>query len=348
MVTYGNHWWNAMGSALNLGLRDDDRWLACLPFFHVGGLSIVMRSAIYGIPIVLQHATLGSSVAASTFDPLAVNRAMEEHDVTIVSVVSTMLSRMLAAMGDRVYPPALRCVLLGGGPAPLSLLQECARRGIPVTQTYGLTETASQLATLAPAQALRKLGSAGRPLLPNELRILPLRHGGTASTDHGIAQAPAAAEAGEILVRGPSVTGGYLPDDGNLEAPLPAADADGWLHTGDIGYLDGEGYLYVLDRRVDLIVSGGENIYPAEVEAVLHAHPAVAEAAVYGVADDTWGQRVAAAIVVRAGERIGEQEIVAFCRERLAAYKVPSRINLVDALPRNAAGKLLRRRLRGS
>jgi O-succinylbenzoic acid--CoA ligase len=151
---------------------------------------------------------------------------------------------------------------------------------------------------------------------------------------------------GEILVRGPSVTAGYLPDDGNLERPVPAIDGEGWLHTGDMGYLDGDGYLYVLDRRVDLIVSGGENVYPAEVEAVLQAHPAVAEAAVYGVTDDEWGQRVAAAIAIRPGVRIGAQELAAFCRERLAAYKVPAQIRLVDALPRNAAGKLLRRALR--
>jgi O-succinylbenzoic acid--CoA ligase len=329
LLTYGNHWWNAMGSALNLGLHGGDRWLACLPLFHVGGLSIVMRGVIYGIPVVLPD-TAG-------FDPVAVNRAIDEDGVTIVSVVGTMLARMLEARGSNPYPAALRCVLLGGGPAPRPLLEECARRGIPVTQTYGLTETASQLATLAPADALRKLGSAGRPLLPNELRIQPLPRDGEMLD---------AAATGEILVRGPSVTTGYLRDDGTTEVPFPATDAEGWLHTGDLGYLDAEGYLYVLDRRVDLIVTGGENVYPAEVEAVLHSHPAVAEAAAYGVGDDVWGQRVAAAIVVRPDARADEQEITAFCRERLAAYKVPSLIRLVDALPRNAAGKLLRRKLR--
>ncbi len=342
LITYGNHWWNAVGSALNLGLRDDDRWLACLPFFHVGGLSVIMRGVIYGIPVVLQDAPAGASTPAGSFDPMAVNRAIEERGATIVSVVGTMLSRMLSAMKDRDYPRSLRCVLLGGGPAPRPLLEECARRGIPVMQTYGLTETASQLATLAPPEALRKLGSAGRPLLPNELSIQPLAGDGEAHD-----QSPAATPVGEILVRGPSVTVGYLPDDGDLEMPVPATDAEGWLHTGDAGYLDDDGYLYVLDRRVDLIVSGGENVYPAEVEAVLHTYPAIAEAAVYGVADDEWGQRVAAAIVARPGARIGVEDVVAFCRERLAAYKVPSQIRLLDALPRNAAGKLLRRNLRG-
>ncbi len=400
MLSYGNHWWNAVGSALNLGLHSDDRWLACLPFYHVGGLSILMRGVIYGIPVVLPNAASRQATAAGGFDPAQVNRAIDEDGVTIVSVVGTMLSRMLEQRGSQPYPAALRCVLLGGGPAPRPLLEECARRGIPVTQTYGLTETSSQFATLAPADALRKLGSAGRALLPNELRILPLPRDGetlgetasagddapasrpvslrgtsrsesppsrgrqpallaagmdTGSThanersscdrDRESDQHPSSPPIGEILVRGPSVTAGYVLDDGNLDVLRPATDAEGWLHTGDLGYLDSEGYLYVLDRRADLVVTGGENVYPAEVEAVLHAHPTVAEAAVYGIADDVWGQCVAAAIVARPGARTDEAEILAFCRERLASYKVPSMIRIIDALPRSAAGKLVRRRL---
>ena len=161
MLTYGNHWWSAIGSALNLGLLDDDRWLAPLPLFHVGGLSILMRSVIYGIPALVHE----------RFDPAQVNRAIDEDGATIVSVVATMLQRMVEERGDRPYPATLRHVLLGGGPCPLPLLEACARLGVPVVQTYGLTETASQAVTLAPADALRKVGSAGKPLLPKELRI---------------------------------------------------------------------------------------------------------------------------------------------------------------------------------
>jgi len=320
MLTYGNHWWSAMGSVLNLGLREDDRWLAPLPLFHVGGLSILMRSVIYGIPALVHE----------RFDPDAINRAIDEDGATIISVVAVQLRRMLDARGGRPYPPTLRHVLLGGGPAPLSLLQECARRGVPVVQTYGLTETASQAVTLAPSDALRKAGSAGKPLLPMEIRIE--RDGCPA----------AAGEDGEILVRGPSVTPGYAGRPEETERAI----RDGWLRTGDLGYRDEDGYLYVLDRRDDLIVSGGENVYPAEVESALLAHPAVAEAGVVGADDPAWGQVPVAYVVPRPGVSVAPDALMLFCRERLARYKVPARVTLVDALPRNAAGKLLRRELR--
>jgi O-succinylbenzoic acid--CoA ligase len=221
-------------------------------------------------------------------------------------------------------------MLLGGGPAPRPLLERCARLGVPVSQTYGLTETASQVATLPPQDALRKLGSAGLPLLPTEVRIerddMPAGPG----------------EVGEIVVRGPSVTPGYL------DRPDATARAwrGGWFHTGDLGRLDEEGYLYVLDRRDDLIVSGGENVYPAEVEAVLLAHPAVADAGVVGVPHAEWGQVPVAVVQRRAGTAVTPEELIAHCAARLAKYKVPAAIHWQDALPRNAAGKLLRRVLR--
>jgi O-succinylbenzoic acid--CoA ligase len=321
MLTYGNHWWSALGSALNLGTQTDDRWLACMPLFHVGGMAILQRAVIYGITAVIQPG----------FDPAEVNRAIDDEGVTIVSVVATMLQRMLAERGDKPYPATFRCALLGGGPAPRPLLEACARSGLPVVQTYGLTETGSQVATLAPRDALSKLGSAGKPLYPNELRIVD---------EYGRDVTPG--EAGEIAVRGPVVTAGYA------DRPEETARAirDGWLHTGDLGYLDDDGYLYVLDRRTDLIVSGGENVYPAEVEAVLLAHPAVDEACVVGISDGEWGQRVVASVHVTNGNVLDEAELVNFCRARLAGYKVPREIRWVDELPRNAAGKLLRRGLR--
>ncbi len=316
LLTYGNHWWNAAGSALNLGLHADDRWLACLPLFHVGGLAILLRSVIYGNPVVIHEA----------FDPVAVNRAIDEDGITIVSVVSAMLQRMLDARGRQHYPPTLRCILLGGGPAPRPLLEDCAERGLPVAQTYGLTETASQFATLAPQDALRKLGSAGKPLLPNRLRIEQDGH-----------PAPAGV-VGEIVVSGPSVTSGYLDSPGSTAAAI----RESWLRTGDLGYLDDEGYLYVVARREDLIISGGENVYPAEVEAVLLSHPAVEEAGVAGISDARWGQVPVAAVKVREGAALSEEELRAYCAQRLARYKIPAHIWFVSSLPRNAAGKLLR------
>ena len=331
MLTVANFWWSAIGSALNLGTHTSDRWLAPLPLFHVGGLSIVLRAAIYGITAVVHDG----------FDAAAVDRAIDDEGVTIVSVVAVMLQRMLDARGERPYPPSLRCVLLGGGPAPRPLLERAAALDVPVVQSYGLTETTSQIATLAPEDAIPRLGAAGRPLYPNALRIV--------RDDRS--DAPPGTP-GEIVVRGPVVMAGYA------GRPDATADAivDGWLHTGDVGRLDADGYLYVLDRRDDLIVTGGENVYPAEVEAALLAHPRIAEAAVIGAADATWGQRVVA--VVRLTDVGGTasasavpngfaDEIRAFCRARLAGYKVPRDVRVVTApLPRTASGKLRRTALR--
>ncbi|HEY0969875.1 MAG TPA: o-succinylbenzoate--CoA ligase [Gemmatimonadales bacterium] len=321
ILTYANFWWSAIGSALNLGVHEDDRWLAPMPLFHVGGLSVLTRSAIQGTAAIVHDG----------FDAEHVSDAIDEERVTLVSLVPTMLGRLLDARGGRPFPSSLRCVLLGGGPAPRPLLERCAALGVPVSQTYGLTEACSQVATLAPADALRRLGSAGRPLYPTELRV---------ARDDGADAA--AGEAGEILVRGPTVTPGYW----NRPDATARALRDGWLHTGDAGMLDDEGYLYVLDRRDDLVVSGGENVYPAEVEGALLAHPEVVEAAVVGVPDDEWGQRVAALVRVT-GDAVTPDALRAFCRERIARYKVPAELRITrDALPRNAAGKLLRREVR--
>ena len=323
LLSAGNHWWSATASGLNLGLHSDDRWLAVLPLFHVGGLSILMRGAIYGIPVLIHE----------RFDPAAALHAIEHEGVTIASFVAIMLQRLLDLAGERPFPAHFRCALLGGGPPPLPLLEACVARGVPVVQTYGMTETASQAATLAPTDALRKLGSAGQPLLPLELRI----------DADGREAAPG--EAGEICVRGPMVTAGYY---GQPEATA-AVIVDGWLHTGDMGHLDAEGFLYVLDRRSDLIISGGENIYPAEVEASLLAHPAVQEAGVVGVPDAQWGQMPVAYVVLRPEHTPSDalaEELIAFCRARLAAYKLPRSISFAAELPRTASGKLRRAALR--
>ena len=232
---------------------------------------------------------------------------------------------------DHPYAPSLRCVLVGGGPVPQPLLEECVRRGVPVVQTYGLTEAASQVTTLAPQDALRHPGSAGKRLFCTEVRI---------ASDNGETLAPGAS--GEILVRGPTVTPGYL----NRPEETEAALRGGWLHTGDVGYLDDQGYLYVRDRRDGVIISGGENVYAAEVEEVLCSHPAVREAGVTGVPDTRWGECVVATVILRGGAHVSEGDLIAFSRSRLAPYKVPKRVRFTYTLPRNAAGKLLRRKLR--
>lgn len=317
-LTYGNHWWSAVGSALNLGLTEKDCWLACLPFFHVGGLSILMKNVIYGMRIIILERA----------DVVQINEKINHRDVTIVSVVSKVLTDMIRTLGDKVYPETLRCVLLGGGPAPKPLLEACVQKHIPVFQTYGMTETSSQICTLTADYMLSKVGSAGKPLFPCQLRIENER-----KTLHQN-------EEGEIVVKGPNVTNGYL----NREDATKQSIIDGWFHTGDIGYLDNEGFLYVLDRRNDLIISGGENIYPAQIEEVLLAHPLILEAGVIGKVDEKWGQVPIAFVKVEGV--ITEEDLVLFCEERLARYKVPRRIYFVQELPRNASNKLLRRELK--
>ncbi|HEY9448148.1 MAG TPA: o-succinylbenzoate--CoA ligase, partial [Gemmatimonadaceae bacterium] len=324
VLTWSNFWWSAMGSALNLGIQENDRWLAPLPLFHVGGLSVLTRSAMYGTAAVLHDG----------FDVERVSAALDDERITLVSLVPTMLHRLLEVRGDRPSPASLRCVLLGGGPAPRALLERCAALGVPVSQTYGLTECCSQVATLAPRDALRKLGSAGRPLYPNELRVVDDAGGD-----------PLPGEGGEILVRGPIVTAGYW----NRPDATERAFMDGWFRTGDFGTLDHEGYLYVLDRRDDLIVTGGENVYPAEVEGVLLAHPCVAEAAVIGESDAEWGQRVVAVVRLAEGaDPEAADQLQAHCRASLAAYKVPREVRVSEVpLPRTASGKVRRHSLRG-
>jgi O-succinylbenzoic acid--CoA ligase len=293
-LTYGNHLWSAVGSAFNLGVDPTDRWLCCLPLHHVGGLSILMRSVIYGTGAVVQPA----------FDAARIAEALAEDGVTIVSLVATQLVRLLEAGVDLSSP---RVILVGGGPVPIEALEEATGRGARVVQTYGLTEAASQVTTLAPGDARRKLGSAGRPLLTTHLRI----------------------QDGEILVQGPTVA----PD---------LADEDGWLHTGDLGSIDDEGFLYVEGRIGDVIVTGGENVAPAEVEEVLLRHPGVADAAVVAREDAEWQEAVAAVVVRRAGAEVDVDELHRHCAGSLASYKVPKRFEFVPELPRTASGELLR------
>lgn len=315
--TYGNHWWSAVSSALNLGLSPDDKWLASLPFFHVSGLSILMKSLIYGMPIYV----------IEKFDPSVVKKCILKDKVTLVSLVSVLLDQLLTEMKFDTFPLNFRGVLLGGGPAPASLLKKAAFQTIAVFQSYGLTETSSQIATLSPSDAMKKLGSAGKPLFPAQLKIMNEQREDNNGT------------AGEIWVKGPMVSPGYYRND---EANAKAF-RDGWLATGDLGYLDQEGFLYILDRRKDLIISGGENIYPAEIEGVLSGMEGVLEAGVIGKPDEKWGQVPVAFVVTK--NAIDSHLINEYCRKRLAHYKVPKEIFFIERLPRNASHKVVRQQL---
>lgn len=320
LQTYGNHWWSAVGSALNLGLSESDCWLCTVPLFHISGYSILMRSIMYGMKIII-HESFHESKAIES---------IHTEKVTIMSVVSTMLIRMEEELKDDRLPATFRCMLLGGGPASKSLLDKCSAKRIPVYQTYGMTETSSQIVTLSPEYSFKKLGSAGKPLFPSQLKVI---------NSSGEIVMPY--EAGEIVVKGPNVTIGYL----NREEETTSKLVNGWLSTGDIGHLDEDGFLYVLDRRSDLIISGGENIYPAEIEGVLISHSDIADAGVIGVKDERWGE-VPVAFVAMKADGWCEEEIIQFCLKKLAKYKVPRKIYLIDEIPRNASKKILRRELR--
>jgi o-succinylbenzoate---CoA ligase len=288
-LTYGNWLASALGSAVALGLDQNERWLCPLPLAHVGGLSILIRSAIYATTAVVHERFDAEAVRAALMDP--------SERVTAVSLVPTMLTRLLDAGLTR--PPALRWALLGGGPIPPSLLERAAAADVPVAPTYGMTEACSQIVT------------AGWPLPGVSLRI---------------------ADDGEVLVRGANVSSAAVEDDG-------------WLHTGDAGSLDEQGRLRLSGRIADTIITGGENVAPVEVEAVLLEHPAVADVAVHGRTDAEWGEALVATVVARNGAELDPIELRAFCAERLAPFKVPKSFEFSERLPRSETGKLLRREL---
>ena len=330
VLTRGNFESSAVASAFQLGIHPEDRWLVCMPLYHIGGLSILIRSCLYGTTAVLE----------AGFDTARVNARLDRGDIHMVSLVPTMLLRLLDARNDAPFSSSLRCVLLGGAATPRSLLERARRAGVPVAPTYGLTEATSQVATRAPhlmakappfpmEPANEPVGGL-RPLLGTRIRILD-----DAGRECGVG------ETGEIVVSGPTVMARYWKRSAQTAATL----RDGWLRTGDLGRLDASGGLTVIDRRSDLIVSGAENVYPAEVEAALGAHPDVAEVGVRGVEDADFGHRPAAWVVLHQGATSDADTLASFCREHLAGYKVPVRFHLCDQLPRTASGKLLRRKL---
>ncbi|AXG07399.1 o-succinylbenzoate--CoA ligase [Haloplanus rubicundus] len=309
---------SAVASVFRLGLRRDETWHVALPLHHVGGLTPVLRMPLYGMTVVLRD----------SFDAAAVAADFERYDVTATSLVPTTLSRLLDATEGDICP-TLRTVLLGGAPATGTLLDRCVERSVPVFPTYGMTETASQIATATPAEAASHPGTVGRPLFWTDLSV---------RDDEGNARPPG--ETGELVVSGPTVSPGYL----DAEATA-AAFGDGGLRTGDVGYRE-DGLFWVVGRTDDLIVTGGENVAPAEVVDALRDHPDVADAAVVGVPDAEWGERVAALVVPREGADPAASALDEHCRARLAGYKVPRTIRFVDAIPRTASGTVDRAAVR--
>lgn len=320
ILTWSNHHWSAVGSAFRLGVLPDDRWLACMPLYHVGGLAIVLRSCLYGTAMILHD----------SFDEAAVWSALAVEQVSHVSLVPTMLHRLLARYEGQAVPGSLRLALIGGAALTPALHARAAAAGVPVAPTYGLTEASSQVATMLPVDAGRKPGSVGRPLMFTKASVV----------DEAGDELPPG-EVGTIMVSGPTVMAGYY----RPGMALPEDHADEPFNTGDLGYLDGDGDLWIVDRRNDLIISGGENVYPTEVERVLLAYPGVAAAAVVGLPDAEWGQQVAALIVPAVPGAVAVDGLEAHCRGHLAGYKAPRLIRLADDMPTTASGKIARNRV---
>ena len=297
----------ARASEANLGWQADDRWLLCLPLSHVGGLSIITRCLLGQRALVLLPR--GMRLEASDLAGI-----IDRERVTLLSLVPTLLDRLLD-LDDWQLPPHVRAILLGGAASSPRLLERAAARGLPVLTTYGLTEACSQVTTQRFGTTNTGQLGSGPPVAGVEVRIVD----------------------GIIEVRGDNLLSGYYP-----VGPEPL-DAGGWLSTGDAGFLDEHGNLHVLGRRGDLIVTGGENVYPAEVEAALERCPGVREACVFGVDDDRWGQIVAAALSPEPGKSLDTRSLGAVLRARLAPFKRPRRVAVLDSLERGPSGKLDRR-----
>ena len=325
VLTHDNLWWNAVNGLLVLDILHEDRTLVVAPMFHIGGLNMTTLCTLQKGGHVVIH---------SRFDPGEVLSEIERSAITSMFAVPAMLLAMEQHPDfDRTDLSSLRMLVCGGAPVPEPLIHRYLDRGVQLLQGYGMTETAPIISLLSAEFALTKLGSAGKPPPFTEVSLVDER--GERVIEPG--------QRGEICCRGPNVTAGYWAQP---DATAAAFDSAGWLHTGDGGYLDVDGFLYVLDRVKDMVITGGENVYPAEVESVLYSHPAVAEVAVIGVPDGRWGERVTAVVVPVEGMTVTLEDIREFASPHLARYKLPLRLDVVPLLPRNAAGKVLKHQLR--
>ncbi|MGE5690159.1 MAG: acyl-CoA synthetase [Pseudomonadota bacterium] len=312
LLTHANCFWTNLSLDRIAGLGADDVVLQVLPQFHVGGWNVQPLLAWWkGARVVLER----------EFQP---DRALElierKRVTTLMGVPATYLFMAQSPRFAAADLSSLRTAVVGGAPMPLALLETWQERGVAIAQGYGLTEAAPNVLCVPPEDAARKAGYAGKPYPHVDVRI---------GAD------------GELQVRGPNVFAGYWR---NAEATAAAFD-DGWLRTGDVAERDDEGFVRIAGRLKDMYISGGENVYPAEVEAVLFAHEAVADAAVVGIADARWGETGVAFVVLRPGTAAAEEELVAHCGERLARFKVPSRVVFLDALPRSGMDKVLKQEL---
>lgn len=323
LITHGMLFWNSVNTTMRLNLVQQDVTLTFAPFFHTGGWNVLTTPFLHrGAHVIL----LGK------FDPERILRLCDAEGVTILFGVPTMMDRLSQA---EAFPGAalstVRYAIVGGEAMPAALIRIWQNKGIPIRQGYGLTEFGPNVFSLNEEDAIRKIGSIGFPNFYVDTRIVD-------EDAHDVADG----EVGELLLRGPVCTPGYW----NNARATAATIRDGWFHTGDLVRRDEEGYYFVVDRKKDMFISGAENVYPAEVEDVLRSHPAVSAAAVIGVPDSRWGEVGKAFLVLDEGGDLTVEEIQAFCRERLARYKIPAYVVFTEALPESDSGKILKKLLR--
>jgi fatty-acyl-CoA synthase len=325
MLTHANVWWNNTNALLSLDIVENDVSLVVAPLFHIGGLNVTT---------LLTWMKAGEVVLHRGFDPGRFLEDIARYRVATTFAVPAMLLFVSQHPEfDNTDLTTLRVVVCGGAPVPEPLIKLYNGRGIPINQGYGLTETTPMVTFLTSEFALARVGSAGTPPMFTDVRLT--------DADGRVVTEPLVR--GEVCVKGPNVMKGYW---NRPDATAAAIDAEGWFHSGDIGYLDEDGFLYIADRVKDMVITGGENVYPAEVENVLYEHPAVAEVAVIGLPDERWGEAVVAVVALRPDAALSLEELRTFAGDRLARFKLPSRLEFVDILPRNPAGKVLKFELR--
>ena len=317
--------WNCLNSVIH-DVGRNEVYLNVFPMFHVGGLFV------YTLPQVIMG---GTTVLLKRFDPEQVLRLIEREKATIFAAVPAMYQMLTQtpAWADADLS-SLRFCTSGGAPLPVPLVEQYTReKGIRFKQGFGMTEFGPGLFALAPEDAIRKAGSIGRPNFYIDARIV-----GPDNRPLGPNQV------GELVLKGPSIASGYF---NNAAAWAEVVDADGWFHTGDLARYDEDWYFFIVDRLKDMFISGGENVYPAEIEAALYRHPAVFQCAVVGVPDPKWGEVGKAFVVLKPGQTASAEELLAHLGNCLARYKIPRQIEFVASLPISPAGKVLRRELRG-
>lgn len=324
MLTHGNLLWNVINAlTVGRGLTSADRTVTVAPLFHIAGLGVHTLPLLYvGGTVVLQ----------ASFDPERTLELMERERVTVQLLVPAMWGALMQVPDfDRYDLSSLERAVTGSAPTPLRVLDFFINRGIPFQEGFGMTETSPGISFLDAPHMRTKLGTIGRAMFHVETRIVGAH-----------AQDVPAGEVGELVVRGPNVFAGYW----NRPDQTAAAFRDGWFHTGDLVVADEEGFMTLVDRKKDMLISGGENVYPAEVERTIHSHPAVRDVAVVGVPHDKWGETPLAVVITVPGAEVTEAELIAYTRARLAHFKCPTRVEFVADLPRNATGKVLKRDLR--